>query len=275
MVPTVTPPIITETDACKLLSAEQASQFLGETINPPMPYNAPCSSVCTYFTNSGKGIYIAITMGDFAKKNSLNEISQYQKGCSVSYSGGTNTATPFPPEVEAMMSRPVLELFQLNVQMQTKCAIMIEPIPEFGPYAYAYLTAGLMQVGAVAIVSGDQVYSFSYADPTMDIPGMVGKAKEITAAVIAALPVGLTPQINPTPPVCEPTPTSSPTVISSATLPPPAIIPTQIPQVDYPTVAPKIDIPTPIDDIPTPVDGGPTPIGGGPTPIGGGPTLAP
>ena len=145
---------LTETDACNLLDAARAGTILGETVNPPTPVNAPGYSVCTFFTSTGKGIYVTITMGDQAKKNLLNEIAQYQKGCSIGYSGGTSTATPFPPEVEALMSKSVLELFQMDIQMQGKCGGKIEPVPEFGPNAYAYLTPTGFQIGT----RGDRVW---------------------------------------------------------------------------------------------------------------------
>ena len=180
--------VLTETDACKLLDETKASTILGEAIIPPTPANAPGYSVCTFFTSTGKGIYVTITMGDQAKKNFLNEISQYQKGCSVGYSGGTSTATPFPPEVEALMSKSVLELFQMDIQMQVNCGGKVEPLPEFGPNAYAYLTPSAFQIGALAIVSGDNVYSFAYADPGLDIPQMVEKAKEVARAVMSPTP---------------------------------------------------------------------------------------
>ncbi len=202
---------LTETDACKLFNAASAGNILGETVNPPTPFNAPGYSVCTFFTSTGKGIYITITMGDQAKKNLLNEIAQYQKGCSVGYSGGTSTATPFPPEVEALMSKSVLELFQMNIQMQGKCGGKIEPVPELGPNAYAYLTPTGFQIGTVAIVSGDNFYSFAYAETGMDIAQMVEKAKEVSRAVLSPT------RIENSAPVSAPTQDDVPAPVSSPT----------------------------------------------------------
>jgi hypothetical protein len=267
---------LTETDACKLLDETEASAILGETIIPPAPINAPGYSVCTYFTSTGKGIYTAITMGDQAKRNFLNEIAQCQKGCSVGYSGGTNTATPFPPEVEALMSKSVLELFQMDIQLQVNCGWKIEPAPEFGPNAYAYFTPIALQIGTLAIVSGDNFYSFSYADPGLDIVQMVEKAKEVTRAVMSAQ-IGISTPINsptqvPTPASSPtwvgPTPVSSPTwvgstPVSSATWvgPTPVSGPTWVgPTPVAPTAVSKpTEIPKP-NDVPTPIGGGnPTP----------------
>jgi hypothetical protein len=167
--------------------------------------------VCTFFTSTGKGIYIAITMGEQAKRNFLNEIAQYQKGCSVGYSGGTSTATPFPPEVEALMSKSVLELFQMDIQMQGNCGGKIEPVPEFGPNAYAYLTPTGFQIGTLAIVSGNNFYSFAYADPGLDIAHMVEKAKEVARAVMSPSQIGGSTPISGSTQVEVPTPISSPT----------------------------------------------------------------
>ena len=260
---------LTETDACKLFNEAQASAILGEAVIPPVPANATGYSVCTFFTSTmKKGIYISITMGDQAKKNLLNEISQYQKGCSVGYSGGTSTATPFPPEIEAMMSKSLLELLQMDIQMQTQCGGKIEPLPEFGANAYAYHGLGAFQIGTVAIVSGDNMYSFAYADPGLDIPQMVEKAKEVARAVISATPSG-----SPTLP-SGPTPVSSPTLIGDPTLPPtPISSPTWV----GPTIAPPVG-PTWVGPTSPPVPAGkPTKVpkpNDVPTPVEG-PTLAP
>ena len=204
---------LTETNACKLLDEAKASTILGETVIPPTPANAPGYSVCTFFTSTGKGIYITITMGEQAKRNFLNEIAQYQKGCSVGYSGGTNTATPFPPEVEALMSKSVLELFQMDLQMQVNCGGKVEPVPEFGPNAYAYLTPTAFQIGTLAIVSGDNIYSFAYADPGLDIVQMVEKAKEVTRAAMSPIQIGGPTPISGSTQVGVPTPVSSPTLV--------------------------------------------------------------
>ena len=174
---------LTGTDACKLYDAAQASKLLGDPVNPPASYNPPGSSVCTFFTKTGKGIYVSIVMGDQAKKNLLNEIGQYQKGCSVSYSGGTSTATPFPPEIEAMMSKPLLELYEMDLKMLAKCGGKVDALTEFG--SNAYLIPSGLNMGVVVILSGDNYYSFSYADPKLDITKMQEKAKEVARAAFS------------------------------------------------------------------------------------------
>jgi hypothetical protein len=254
----------TETDACKLLDEAKASIILGEAVIPPTPANAHGYSVCTYFTSTGKGIYITITMSDQAKRNFLNEIAQYQKGCSVGYSGGTNTATPFPPEVEALMSKSVLELFQMDIQMQVNCGGKVEPVPEFGPNAYAYLTPTAFQIGTLSIVSGDNLYSFAYADPRLDITQMVEKAKEVTRAALSPTQIGSPTPISSPPEVGVPTPVSSPTWVG----PTPVSSPTWVGPT--PVSVPTWVGPTPVS-VPTWV--GPTPVSVptwvGPTPISG------
>ena len=182
-----------------------------------------------------------MTSGDQAKKNLLNEISQYQKGCSVSYSVGSSTATPFAPEIEALMSKPVLELYKMNIDLQAKCGGQIVPLPEFGPDAYAYLTTTGLQIGTVAIVSGDRIYTFSYAEPKLDIPQMVEKAKEVVRAVFLPSPAGCpAPSSGGAEQTDIPTPISSPTLVGPA-----------------PVGSPTWVGPTPVE-YPTPIGGGPT-----------------
>ncbi len=257
-----------ETDACKFLDEAEASAILGEAVIPPTPANTPGYSACIYFTSTGKGIYITITMSDQAKRNFLNEIAQFQKGCSVGYSGGTNTATPFPPEVEALMSKSVLELLQMDIQMQLSCGRKIEPVPEFGPNAYAYLTPTAFQIGTLAIVSGDNFYSFAYADPGLDIAQMVEKAKEVTRAAMSPTQTGVPTSASGPTEVEVPTPVSSPTWVgpmpaSSPTWvgPTPVSSPTWVgPTPVGPTAVSKpTKVPKP-NDVPTPIGGGnPTP----------------
>ncbi|MEW6405877.1 MAG: hypothetical protein AB1649_29140 [Chloroflexota bacterium] len=258
---------LTETDACKLLDEAKASMILGETVIPPTPVNAPGYSTCIFFTTTGKGIYVTITMGEQAKRNFLNEIAQYQKGCSVGYSGGTNTATPFPPQVEALMSKSVLELFQMDIQMQVNCGGKIEAAPEFGPNAYAYLTPTGFQIGTLAIVSADNFYSFAYADPGLDIAQMVEKAKEVTRAVMSPTQTGGATPISGSTQVGVPTPISSPTWVG----PTPVSSPTWVGPT--PISSPTWVGPTPISNptwvgptsVSDPTEVGPTPISN-PTP---------
>lgn len=258
---------LTETDACKLLDEAGASALLGEAVIPPTPANSPGYSVCTYFTSTGKGIYLAITMGDQAKRNFLNEIAQYQEGCSVSYSAGTNTATPFPPQVEALMSKSVLELFQMDIQLQVSCGGKVDPVPDFGPNAYAYLTPTAWQIGTVAVVSGDNFYSFGYADPGLDIAQMVEKAKEVAGAAVSPTQMaGPKPVGSPT--WTGATPVGSPTWTGPAPITGPTWVgPTPVTGPTWvgptPVAGPTWVGPTPVSqpaDVPTPIGGSdPTP----------------
>jgi hypothetical protein len=177
---------LTETDACKLYDVEKASLLMGDPVTPPTPADSPEYSVCTFLTQTRKVIYVSVTKGDQAKKNFLNEIGQYQKGCSVGYSGGTSTATPFPPDIEALMSKSLPELFVMDMELQAKCGRKIEPLPEFGPNAYLISAdSEMIKMASVGIVSGDNYYGFVYGDPTMDIAQMGEKAKEVARAALS------------------------------------------------------------------------------------------
>lgn len=273
--PTVTtqsPPPLSETDACKLFSTMKACSVLGEMPNPPMSSTSPEYSVCPFFTNSGKGIYVAVTIGDQAKKNFLNEIAQYQKGCSVGYSGGTNTATPFPPEIEVLMSKPLLELYQMDIALQQKCGMQIEPVPEFGQNAYASVSSGMFNMGTVVIISNENAYAFSYADPAMDTAQMVEKAKQVVRAVFLPEPAACSaaPQGSPTQPAAPTSASSAPTSVPAA----PTLVPgAPTPVSGIPT--PVSGAPTLVPGVPTLVPGAPTPVPGIPTPVPGAPTLVP
>jgi hypothetical protein len=149
----------------------------------------------------------------------------------------------------------------MDIQLQVHCGGEVEPVPEFGPNAYAYLTPTALKVGTVAVVSGDSFYSFAYADPGLDIPQMVEKAKEVARAAISPTETGgPTPAAGPT--SIGPTPIASPTWVG----PTPVAGPTWV----GPTA---VASPTWVG--PTPIAGptwvGPTPVAGptwvGPTPV--------
>jgi hypothetical protein len=99
----------------------------------------------------------------------------------------------------------------MDLQMQVNCGGKVEPVPEFGPNAYAYLTPTAFQIGTLAIVSGDNIYSFAYADPGMEIVQMVEKAKEVTRAVLSPTQIEGATQISGPTQVEVPTSVSSPT----------------------------------------------------------------
>ena len=187
VVPTTLPEQVTvaeftETNACKLITADEASQFLGETI-APQAIDTPGYSFCTFFTPAGKTLLISITSGDQVKKNFLNEIGQYQKGCKVSYSGSTRAPTPFPPEIEALMSKSPLELFNMDLELQEKCGGKIMNVPEFGPNAY--ILPNVFGIGSIAIISGESYYTFSFGAQNMDMNEMIGTTKDIVRSAMA------------------------------------------------------------------------------------------
>jgi hypothetical protein len=171
-----------EKDACKLITADEASQFLGEKVSP-QAVDSPGYSFCTYFTPAGKSLLVSITFGDQVKKNFLNEIGQFQKGCSVSYSGSTRAPTPFPPEIEALMSKSVLDLYAMDLELQEKCGGKVESAAEFGPNAY--IVPNAFGIGSIAVISGENYYTFSYGGSNMDISQMVEKTKEVVRAAMA------------------------------------------------------------------------------------------
>ena len=173
---------LTETDACKLYTSEEASLLLGETVKP-QAVDSPGYSFCTYFAPDGKSILISVTIGDQAKKNFLNEIGQYQKGCNVSYSGGTSAPTPFPPEIEAMMSKSVLDLYTMDMEFQKKCGGIVKPLPEFGPNAN--LIPNFLGIASIGIISGENYYTFSYGGQKMEFSLMEEKTREIVQSALA------------------------------------------------------------------------------------------
>jgi hypothetical protein len=176
-------PVITETDPCKLLSAEKAALILGETPNV-VPAEGGGISTCMFLTQkANKSILISFTSANVAKANFISEILQYQKGCSVSYSGGTSTATPLPPEGQALLSKSLPELFVMDLQLQAPCGGKSSPLPEYGSYAYSMETPVFPAV-SVVIATEERLFTFTYAETGGDPAKLVENARAVAKAAL-------------------------------------------------------------------------------------------
>jgi hypothetical protein len=62
-VPLQTTGELTETDACKLFDIGKATLMMGDPVTPPTPVDPPEYSVCPFFTQKRKAIYVSVTRG--------------------------------------------------------------------------------------------------------------------------------------------------------------------------------------------------------------------
>jgi hypothetical protein len=163
---------LTSLDLCSLLEPGTVEAALGEAVTP-----SPGPGVCLYVGASGtQSVTLAALSGEAAKTLFLNTIAQLQSDCSVSFSTGSEaTATPFPPEIQALFDRTLPELIDEQDRVQREVCGFI-PTPEeyqrldgLGEAAYfQVLNLGFVQAGAVIVVRGDSYLSVTFAAPTLD-----------------------------------------------------------------------------------------------------------
>jgi len=163
---------LTTLDLCSVLDPGTVEAALGEAVT-----TSPGPGVCLFVGASGtQSVTLTVLSGVAAKTLFLNTIAQLQSNCSVSFSmGGEATATPFPPEIQALFDRTLPELIDEQDRVQREvCGF--SPTPEeyqrldgLGDAAYfQVLNLGFVQAGAVIAVRGESYLSITYAAPTLD-----------------------------------------------------------------------------------------------------------
>lgn len=180
---------LSDTAPCDLLTRAQAEELLGEAVTEVTPVNDPATGIdlCMFAAQPGKKFIILTVMaGAAAKQSFANSIVQYQAGCEISY-GYNSAATPtaLPPEAQALLNQSLTELFKLDRQLQEKCGLTYQALPEFGPDAYGSYAAPILPAGVVSIAGAEHLYSFTYVDDAnSDKAGMIEAARRVAAAVL-------------------------------------------------------------------------------------------
>lgn len=153
---------ITELNPCGLVTKEYVETVLGYSVDDPTLAQETTFSMCTYIVKPGEFVTITIYEEDHAKSNFLNEIAQFQQGCSLSYRATTRdeTPTPLPPDVEALRSESIPELFLKNREMRKGCGGSHSQISELGSNVYALQQTGLNAAG-IGIVTENVYVQYS------------------------------------------------------------------------------------------------------------------
>lgn len=177
--------VFTESDPCKYLTQEQVEQVLSELVTDTIPADSDTLRSCTYIAKPGEQfVTIAVYQGEAAKLYLLSEIAQLQNDCSVSYSFSTNPEepTPLPPEVQALMSSTLPELFVMDLEVQTGCGGSYQALPELGSNVYTFQT---FIMGAIIGIASDDIYvTFLYADVGLDAEQSLAVVEELVQIAI-------------------------------------------------------------------------------------------
>ena len=140
---------ITELNPCALVTKEYVETVFGYSVDEPTLTQETAFSMCFYIIKPGEGLTITIFEGDHAKNNFLNEIAQLQQGCSLSYKATTReeTPTPLPPDVEALRSKSISDLFLEDRELWKSCGGSHSQMAELGSNVYALRQMGLNSAG--------------------------------------------------------------------------------------------------------------------------------
>ena len=168
-------------DPCKSLTKQVAEKIIGEEVGNIIPAGDANYKSCIVMTASQKSAMFTITNTEMAKKNFINEILQYKKGCDIHYTGGSATATPFPSDGQALMKTPLRELFTNDLKMQAACGGVSKPLPVLGPNAY---TVPFLKAGVVGMVQNDMFFTFIYSDIAGTDQDMQNRALDLARIVL-------------------------------------------------------------------------------------------
>jgi hypothetical protein len=153
-------------DPCKLLSQADVEKALGKPIKSATASSDQNTGAkgCFYLNDPGMS-FVTLTywQGDDAKMQLLGSIAQmHQKGCSISVTATTRraTPTPLPPEVDALKSKPLVDLFGVYAQLlKEKCPPGTQELSALGESA---LMDSMLH--SVHIVAGEAYVMFLLAD---------------------------------------------------------------------------------------------------------------
>lgn len=153
-------------DPCKLLAQADVEKALGKPVKSSTATNDQNTGAkgCFYQNDPGKS-FVTLTywQGDDAKMQLLGNIAQLQqKGCGFSMTATTRraTPTPLPPEVDALKSKPLVDLFGVYAQLlKEKCPPGTQELSALGESA---LMDSMLH--SVHIVAGEAYLLFLLAD---------------------------------------------------------------------------------------------------------------
>ena len=175
-----------DSDPCQLLSQADVEKALGKPIKSASTTNDQNTGAkgCFYVSEPGQSFAtITYWQGDDAKLQLLGNIAQMQqKGCSVSLNATTRraTPTPLPPEVDALKSKPLVDLFGVYAQLlKEKCPPGTQELSALGE-------AALMDsmLHSVHIVAGDVYLLFLLADSDLTEQKQIEGVRLLTASLV-------------------------------------------------------------------------------------------
>ncbi|MDH5506692.1 MAG: hypothetical protein OEZ02_05690 [Anaerolineae bacterium] len=171
---------LSQPDPCLYATQEQIEQVLAAAVTETIPADSDTLRSCTYVSVPGEQfVTIAVYQGEAAKLYFLDEIAQLQEDCSLSYSYSTNAdnPTPLPPAVQSLGSNSLVDLFVMDLELQSGCGGSYQALTELGSNVYTFQT--FIRGAVVGIAYEDLYVTFLYAD--------AGKEADQALAVVKAL----------------------------------------------------------------------------------------
>ena len=159
-------------DPCKLVPQSSVEAILGEPSQV-----TPDTGVCVYAASSGsRSISIQVGTGEEVKLVMLNNIAQLRAGCTlnINYSSEQPTATPFPPEIQELAGRSLVELMALQDEAFLECGWadseeLYQTINGLGDSAnFMMLDLAFWKLGTVSVALGETYLSFTMVAQELD-----------------------------------------------------------------------------------------------------------
>jgi hypothetical protein len=174
-------------EACTLVTSQSAEAAFGQPVDGPVRTSDTSVVSCSYFAvPAERFVTVTVYEGEDARNYLLNEITQLQSGCELVLSTG-ELPTTFPPEVEALRSQSILDLFKQDLSVKSDCwggqGFKFEQLAELGENVYFY--EAFLQGAIIGVATENAFITFLVGDVGAAPEQALEEAKEVVRQAVS------------------------------------------------------------------------------------------
>jgi hypothetical protein len=168
---------IKELDPCALVSKEKVETALGKSVGDAVVAKDEVQTSCTYMAGGGESLVTMSARNEAgAKSFLLSDIAALQDNCEVIWLNTWAGEPALSPEVEALRSETVLDLFINDLELQEGCGLTYEQLDDLGGNAYHFMPFFGVVIG---VATDDALVTFLLSDAGMSAEAQMDAAKEL------------------------------------------------------------------------------------------------
>jgi len=174
---------INELDPCKLVDKEKAETALGKSVGDAIVAKDDVQTSCTYMAGGGETLVTVSTRDKAgAKSFLLSDIAALQDECEVIWLNTWAGEPALAPDVEALRSETVLDLFITDLELQESCGLTYQQLTDLGGNAYHFMPFFGVTIG---VATDDALVTFLLSDASMSADAQMDAAKELVRLALS------------------------------------------------------------------------------------------